>query len=387
MNTFDLSLKESFKSYSPTLINFGPNAFEEAGRLIASLGKKALVVTGSSACQTGSLSKLLVLCEREGVEARSYSKVTSDPTDVIVNDIGRLIKDSECQVVVGLGGGSAIDAAKAAAAVAGCGKSARKMLSQSIGKEEDILPIVAIPTTAGTGSELSKGAIISCPDLKLKSGIRSEKIIPRIALVDPLLTLTVPEKQVRITGFDIFTHAIETMISRRASPLTISHSLKAIDLVTRTLPEALRDPENVEHRTKLSYASMLMGYNLANSSTCLPHRLQYPLGMLTGTEHALGLAALYPAWVRTTASASEEKFRMISRCMNLGKESEPLMALDKFMSSIGLTPTLRDLGVDKSMCLSMSEMISGNLGNDPWWGPEKNPGDIYLRALGQQDPP
>jgi alcohol dehydrogenase class IV len=207
-----------------------------------------------------------------------------------------------------------------------------------------------------------------------------------VAIVDPALTLTLSPIQTKYTGFDAFSHAVETFISRRATPLTELFSSQAVVGIVRSLPQALETPDGLDARTQLSFHSMLMGYNLANSSTCLPHRLQYPIGARTETAHGLGLAALFPAWVATTRDTSPMRFGTVTRWIGegLGRPYEDIEeALAAFMDRIALQPDLDDLGVRREDLSQLATETRGSLDNDPWWNESYDLTVILKRALGK----
>ena len=311
--------------------------------------------------------------------------MSSDPTVHQVNKIIEISKINSVDIMIGIGGGSVIDATKAAGMIIKEGGITEDYILGNRLVGDDSLPHIAIPTTSGTGSELSKGAIISWPEEKIKTGIRGKSLIPTIAIVDPTLVLTLPIEQIKITGFDCFSHAIETYISKLANPMTAIYSANAINAVTMYLPIAISDPENLEARNHLSFNSMLMGYNLANSSTCLPHRLQYPLGSLTKTAHAFGLAALYPSWVKITSSMSRRKFNDVAKWIVQGLSINEKLSfdelpelLDKFLKRIKLNITKDQLNYSKDDCSSMASSVTGNLELDPWWKKDKDLQQFYM---------
>lgn len=377
----------AWRAAVPTQIHFGFDALNELGQLANAMGNSALLVTGGSALKTGLAERCRSLLDSSDVKVEHDASITHDPTVEQTDALVKKIQSRHFDVLIAVGGGSVLDAVKAASVVAvQCGQTEDYLAGKhKVG--EGAIPVIAVPTTAGTGSELSKGAIVTWPEKKLKSGLRGDALFPRMAVVDPLLTLTLPVKQVRITGFDIFTHAVETYISRKANPLTAMISAEAIRAVCRYLPKAVADPQDKEARYHLSLHSMMVGFNLANSSTCLPHRLQYPLGALTNTAHALGLAALYPAWIKLSYAASGQRFDRIAGWMQegLGLRAEARQdissLLREFMQRIELTPRLTDLEVSAQHCHQMADMVSGNLENDPWWHDGVNLSNIYLAAL------
>ena len=314
------------------------------------------------------------------------SSVSANPTTYQVNDIVGLVRQNKVDCIIAIGGGSVMDAAKAASAVITTGKKIDQLFDDQI-ESENKIHLVAIPTTAGTGSELSKGAIINWPEKNIKVGVRGKALIPSIAIVDPSLTLSLSDRNLKITSFDAFTHAVETFISKKSNLMTSHFSLLAIEGVVQNLLRATKDKADIKPRIHLSFFSMLMGYNLANSSTCLPHRLQYPLGSLTNTPHALGLAALYPEWIRITSPTSKDKFSLVkdSILKGLGLDLDIKMNINDvfhlFMKTIKLQPSLKNFDLDEHACKKMATMVKGNLSDDPWWRDGNNLDQFYINSL------
>jgi len=193
------------------------------------------------------------------------------------------------------------------------------------------------------------------------------------AIVDPNCTLGLPVPLTMRTGFDVLTHATESFLSRKRSEYTTMLSRQAMTTVFEYLPTLQTEPTQLEARTKLAFASMLAGINLALSSTCLPHRLQYPLGALTDTPHAEGLAALYPAWLKSTLPHARAELAEGARWLGLGTNESDEEALATafverllgFISEIGMERRLSDFGVDETMAAGMVEQVTGNLAADP----------------------
>jgi alcohol dehydrogenase class IV len=230
---------------------------------------------------------------------------------------------------------------------------------------DNTLPVICIPTTAGTGTETSQAAILSDDVRGTKQGLRGAALIPRVAIVDPGLLATLSAAVAAETGFDVLTHALETWVSRRASALTAVFSRHAITAVFRHLPTFVADRTHPESRREMSMASMMMGWNLANSTTALPHRLQYPVGARTDTSHPAGLAALYPAWSRRAAIAAPEPFRFIA---TLAGSDDPHTGRDhllQLMQTIGVERKLSDFGLTHADCPGLAKAVSGNLSTDP----------------------
>lgn len=356
----------------PTKVYFGRNIWEKALKEQESLlqGNIMIVTTGRSLQRLGYVDELHKQI-RQCVYARKvivFDNISANPKLSEVQS-GILVGQQEkIDVIVGFGGGSAIDAAKAIAAGVRAKEGIEVFFYQGKEPGADTLPVIAIPTTAGTGSELSKAAIITDEVKKIKTGIRGKALYPLAAIVDSCFTESVPFQTTMETGFDVLAHAVESYISKAASPYTTMQSETAIRIVGEYLPRLAECLSDAEAREKMSFASMIMGINLGNASTCLPHRLQYPIGAHTDTSHGAGLAALFTAWIRCEYKYSSEQ---IERILNLltGRdvlgENDCTETIYQFIRSIRLGASLQEIGVTKVQLPVMAKEVSGNIKNDP----------------------
>tara|TARA_B100001059_G_scaffold231633_1_gene267813 strand:+ start:9003 stop:10178 length:1176 start_codon:yes stop_codon:yes gene_type:complete len=385
---FDLPNKE-WQLSSPVKVFFGTGSISNLNKIPDDFGKKCLIITGPNIEKSPAIKTCKEILDLKGHEYEIFSKVDSEPTSSHVNDIVNLFSKTNSEFLIAVGGGSALDAAKAASVIIKQGGDIHEYFQGKL-IDKSSIPLIVIPTTSGTGAELSKGAIISWPEKGIKTGLRGEAVYAHIAIVDPNLTISCPSSVTKISGFDVFTHALETYLSRASNKMTSAYSLLAIENVTESLPKLLNNPGDLKSRNSMSFYSMLMGFNLANSSTCLPHRLQYPLGELTKTPHALGLAAIYPSWVEITMTSSKEKLeavadRMYKGLSNAGIECNDnkniLKLLKTFMTAIDLQPRLSDFNLNKKDCFDLSNKVSGNLANDPWWSDGCDLTQFYLKSL------
>lgn len=349
-------------------------------------GNVLIVTTGRSLSRLGYVEKLgRELQNLPNVKSVViYDQISANPQLQEVTKAAEKGKENRTDIVVGFGGGSAIDAAKAVAAVIGTGNSVETLFYQHIEPDERTLPVVAIPTTAGTGSELSKAAILSDYEKHKKGGVRGKNLYPKLAIVDSVFTETVPLHITMETGFDVLAHAIESYVSKVASPFTKILSEQVISTAGKALMELEEDIQNKEAREKMSYASMIMGINLGNASTAMPHRLQYPLGAYTKTSHGSGLAAIYPTWIYYEYTVNSETIRKVLEQLT-GKEpanAEQASGLMKdFLKQLQLPVSIRELGVKENMLSIMAEDVSGNLANDPLAETENIIYKIYERAM------
>lgn len=372
----------------PTKIYFGRGiAFQALAEEKDFLSGNVLIVTtGRSLNRLGYVEKLKKeLQNLPNVKSVAiYDQISANPQLQEITKAAEKGKENRTDIVVGFGGGSAIDAAKAVAAVIGTGNSVETLFYQHIEPDERTLPVVAIPTTAGTGSELSKAAILSDYEKHKKGGVRGKNLYPKLAIVDSVFTETVPLHITMETGFDVLAHAIESYVSKAASPFTKILSEQVISTAGKALMELKEDIQNKEAREKMSYASMIMGINLGNASTAMPHRLQYPLGAYTKTSHGSGLAAIYPTWIYYEYTVNSETIRKVLEQLT-GKEptnAEQASGLMKdFLKQLQLPVSIRELGVKENMLSILAEDVSGNLANDPLAETENIIYKIYERAM------
>lgn len=371
----------------PTRIHFGTNICAEAlaKEKDSIQGRNVLLVyTGHTLKDNGTLDKVKkMLMENGATSVWIYCGHGANPEVSEAEEAGKLVRENDINLLVGLGGGSAIDLTKGAAVAAVSDISLSEYLVKGIPAPDNVLPIIAMPTTAGTGSELSKGAILSDRSLKIKGGIRGKSLAPKVAIVDAAFTWSMPKHLTMETGFDALAHAIESYLSKRANLHSENLSLQAIRLIGGNLPKLNQNLDDHEAREKVSYASMLMGMNLYNVGNCLPHRMQYPIGALTGTSHAAGLAALYPVWIGEEYKACPEKVtsvfqELLQKTISSATTAEKTMK--KFLTAIGIYQSLAELGVQTKNIPMMTRKISGNLSVDPIGGTEGICGKIYEEA-------
>lgn len=363
MNYFELSLS--------TRIYFGDNeTFKALEKEKATIGIKTLIVsTGRSLRRLGYLNNLeKILKDLIGEDnVFTFENISANPDTSEIDKAVELGKKNGVTSVIGFGGGSAIDAAKAAAVgIASQNHSVEEYLLQGLIPPTNTVPIIAIPTTAGTGSELSKGAIVSCREQNVKSGIRGEQVIPVVAIVDPVYTWSLPHKVTMESGFDVFAHAVESYCSTKSNQFSNMLSEKAIKIVSSALRKLNKNLDDHDSRREMSFASNIMGFNLKNVGNCLPHRMQYPIGIITDTSHGAGLIALYPSWIMHEFDVNSRKINEIISWLGFNKavtKEEVREDIISFMTEIGIRYTLSDLGLNESS-ERLSSMVTGNLTTD-----------------------
>ena len=342
----------------------GVGCFGQLGGLAKGLGSRALVVTGRKAMrEAGVTDRACDSLAAAGVEPRLYEEIGGEPTSAHV-DAGRaLCREEGCDLVVGLGGGSAMDAAKAIAALVNAEAPAAEYVAGRAADAETALPCIEVPTTSGTGTEVTPNAVISVAGEPVKKSIRGAGMMPSAALVDPELTVTCPPAVTAASGMDALTQAIESYVSIHATPLTETVSFQAALLLLEHLPAAFENGDDVAAREACSYGSMMAGIGLANARLGVVHGIAHPLGARYHIPHGLCCAVLLPASIRLNREAADAKYAMLSHVAGGDIEAVVLRMLDTF----GIPRTLADYNIPSSdfAAIAAESMPSGSLKANP----------------------
>ena len=292
----------SFEFATAGRIVFGAGALSQAGDIVAALGRRALVVTGRN---SGRAQPLLALLEQAGVTADTFA-VAGEPDIETIERGAEAAREAQCDCAVGFGGGAALDAAKAIAALA---TNTGPLLDhlEVIGRNEPLaaapLPIVAIPTTAGTGSEVTRNSVIISREHRVKVSLRSPLMMPAVALVDPELTYELPPDVTATTGMDALVQLIEPFVCTRANPLVDGLCREGMACVARSLRVAFASGRDAAAREDMAVASLFGGLALANAGLGAVHGLAGPLGGMSDAPHGAICAALLPPVVRANLGA------------------------------------------------------------------------------------
>ena len=341
-------MNQIYEYKMPTELVFGRGASQKVGEIVAGRqAKKAMVTTDPGVVKAGLLPAILASLTKAAIEYVVFDQVESDPSTELVMKVTELAKAEKCDIVIGIGGGSALDTAKAVAAMvtnpghvseyAGLGKL-----------KVPALPIIAIPTTAGTGSEATYWSVLTNKETKLKAGVGSWYIMPTVAIADPLLTLTLPPMLTASTGMDALTHAIESYVCTATQPISEAMSEKAIVLVSRSLRKAVLNGRNVQAREDMLYASLIaaLGFNVTRLG--LAHAFVVPAGAYFPIPHGLGNAILLPHVMEFNYLANPEKFAKIAELM--GENISGLSINEAaFKSVIAVKSLLTDIGITKGI--------------------------------------
>mgnify|MGYP000021926091 CR=1 FL=1 len=339
----------AFSYLMPTEIRFGAGCFDGLAECCALLGKKPFVVTGKhSARAIGALDRL----EAQMPNAVVHDKAEENPTTEQCDAAAAVCRAQQCDMVIAIGGGSPMDVAKA---VAGLARNAGPC-ADFIGADlftRGALPIVAVPTTAGTGSEVTPYAVLVDIAENQKRTIKGQVLFPRIALLDPELTTSLSAEITADTGLDALSQAMEGLVSKKSTFVGDILALEACRLVRQWLPRAVREPENIEARGNMLLAAMLSGCVIAQSGTTLVHGMGYYYTLHCGIQHGLANGLLLAPVFRHNAGHLPEKVAAIAAA--LGRPGPPEEArgnvaagLHALLDACGVSRAARDAGVDET---------------------------------------
>ena len=389
-------MMSTYQFKTPSVIVNGPGAAKEVGSFAKGLGKKALIVTDVALEKIGLLNDIKNSLEMAGISFAIYDKVVAEPTMDFAEEGLKIFKEVQAEFLIAVGGGSPIDAAKGIAALAtNPGKMSDFAGANKIPRPG--APLIAIPTTAGTGSEVSQFTIITDTTRDVKMLIASLNIMPRVALVDPLMTLTMPQKITAATGLDALTHAIEAFVSVKAQPITDTLALQAIRFIAGNIRQAWSNGDNIGARTGMMIGALQAGMAFSNSSVALVHGMARPIGAYFHVPHGVSNAALLPTVIEFSIPGNPKRYAEIAEAM--GEITEGLSVLDAAYLAAdaveGLNvdlkvPTLRELGVEEKKFNSIVEQMaadaiaSGSPGNNPRKATQGEIVELYRRAFSKE---
>ena len=306
----------------PSTVIVGAGASNEAAAQAKRLGaRRVLLVTDSYLSECGLAGEIAGQLEREGINVTTFAGVQPDPTDDNVREGLRQFRESGADVIVGLGGGSSMDAAKVIAIMA----NNDEPISQYAGYHHipnPGAPLIVIPTTAGTGSEVTKVAVIGDTERNVKMMMLDVNLLPAVALVDYELTLTMPPGLTAHVGVDTLAHAVEAYVSKKANSLVDPIALSCIRLVAENLQRAVDCPEDRGAREAMMLAACQGGMAFANSSVCLVHGMSRPIGALYHAPHGLSNAVLLPAVAAFSLPGAPKRYAEIARTMGFASEQD-----------------------------------------------------------------
>jgi alcohol dehydrogenase class IV len=344
-----------FNFFQPTEIRFGRGRLRQLGKAAARFGQRALLVTVPATEGLGPvIAKAKASLESAGLAVAHFDGVIPNPTTDSIAAGAASARGHQADMVVGLGGGSSMDTAKAIAVEATHAGSCWDYLFDKAAPTDKTLPVLAVTTTSGTGSHVTQAAVATHTQLRAKSYLCHPVLFPKIAIVDPELVLTAPRQVTAMTGWDAFTHAFEASVHKNCSPYVALLAREAIGLVATNLPPLLEDLGNLERRTALAWADTLAGLCIANAGVTLPHSVGMALsGRWPHVAHGASLAVVYPAFTRYTLAAAIPQFAAVGRILNPeltaasdeDAAAQGCVEIDLLLQRIGLWMGLESLGV------------------------------------------
>lgn len=313
----------------------GPDSIEQIAEIVKDYGaSRVLIISDKGVARAGLIERPKALLEAAGIAVTILDDTPPEPEVEQANAIFSAAKNASCDMVVGVGGGSAMDVAKLIAVLLNNDVTLRELLNKAPIARRG-LPTLMIPTTAGTGSETTPNSIVLVPEDELKVGIVSPKLMPDCVILDPKMTLGLPPAITASTGMDALCHAIECYTSKKGNPFSEMIALKAISLISRSIRRAFNTGTDIDARHDMLLGAMYGGMCIATSSTTAVHALAYPLGGKYRIAHGVSNAILLPFVMRFNAVGNEDKFRDVAVAMELDVDpADSKAATEKFIEAI-----------------------------------------------------
>jgi len=386
------SMIKNFSFTGARKIVFGQGSFAALPLHIHELGgRRPFIVLDRNLSNTGFREKIADILGAAHLPCVLYDRVEPEPVIGLADDGARAALKGKCDCVVGIGGGSALDCAKAVAVLAANRGRAVDYLGLNRVPGPG-LPKIMVPTTAGTGSEVTFTAVFVRPDLRKKEGMNSPYLYPETALLDPLLTLSLPPGPTASTGIDALCHAIESFTSINASPMSEIVSIEAIRLIAENLRTAVHNGKDAEAREKMLLGSLYAGLGLANAGVTAVHSLSYPLGGKFGVPHGLANTVMLLPVMEFNLPGALEKFAVIAEAMGEATDDMPLRdaaylaleAVEALIEDCGIAESLRTLGIAKKDIPSLAGTamtVARPLENNPRKVTREDAIEIYKRAF------
>jgi len=348
-----------FTFNSPVKIVFGEGCSGQVGQEFAALGAtRVLIVTGpGSTARSPALAALTRSMDESGLHWAHFAGAGADPTPAMVAEGVRLYKEKRCDSILALGGGSPMDCAKGIGASIGEGRPISDFVGTGRAFTAPVPPLVAVPTTAGTGSEVTGAAVFTLDSRdsgghKEKKGTSGITLFPKVALVDPLLQASMPPALTAATGMDALTHALECYVGRQHTPIADLYCVESMRLIGRSLRRACREGDNREARRDMALAATYGGVALSNASLGMVHGFAHALGALCGMAHGMANAIMLPYVMAGCAQDAAERLALAGAALTGDDTCDARGAVDAIFSlneDIGIPENLAAAGVPESM--------------------------------------
>ena len=384
------------KTYS--LLNIGKiiagaGSIEQIGEAVAGFGaKNVVIITDKGVWETGLVTRPKEILENAGIKVHVINDTPPEPSVAQVNAIFTAAKQFECQLIVGIGGGSSMDTAKLVSLLLTNGVELTDLVKGKAAITRRGVPTLMVPTTAGTGSEATPNAIVLVPEEELKVGIVSDKMVSDCVILDPEMTTGLPKHITANTGMDALCHAIECYISKKRNPFSDTFALKAISLISRSIRTAYNDGKNLQAREDMLLGACYGGISIATSSTTAVHALSYPLGGKYHIPHGLSNAILLPDVMKFNLDVCEEKFRDIAVAMGIDTSSctvrqaaeKMIENLYSMIEDMNVKCDLREKGINEEVLPELIEAaakVTRLLDNNPKVVTKDDMREIYKKLL------
>lgn len=349
----------------PSHVLVGRDAVLESKSLLKEYGKKAFIVTGKHVGKSPMIEKLKDILDSLEIRYDVFDGITGEPTDKMVEEGVTLYQKAGCDFFIGIGGGSPLDAAKAIAFMT----VSKGKISDYNGIEVNatVPPIVAIPTTAGTGSEATKFTIITDQEKDIKMLLKGDCLVPTLAVVDTSFSMDMPKDVTASTGLDALTHAVEAYTSKKAFSLTDSYAISSVKRIMKYLPIAYEDGRNAKAREELAIAALEAGICINNSSVTLVHGMSRPIGALFHVPHGMSNAMLLNECLSFALDGAFDRFADLGLAIGVGKEGDneeelaaAFLVKVKELCTLCQVPSLKEYGIEENSFMAAIDKMSGD---------------------------
>ena len=362
----------------PSIMQIGSGAIKELGNIMNNMGyKNPLIITDSMMIELGYISRLEEILKSKNIIVDIFKDTIPEPTVKSIQNGVNKVKDGNYDSLIALGGGSPIDSAKAISILGKFGGNMKEYKFPRIVDELGI-PVLAIPTTAGTGSEVTKFTIISDETTDEKMLCVGKGFMPSVAIVDYELTLSLPQRSTADTGIDALTHAMEAYVSKKANKFSDAQALQAMNLIAPNLRKVFHDGSNREAREKMMLGATLAGVAFSNASVALVHGMSRPIGAFYHVPHGLSNAMLLPSVTEFSIPAATKRYADCARAMEVALKEDSdedankklLIELEDINKELNV-PTPKEFGINEKDFMNNLEIMaeqalaSGSPGNNP----------------------
>ena len=355
--------------YNPVKIHFGAGLIGETGKIAKKYSDTALIVTGKNSMQkTGTLDRLVKILKDAGIAPIIFDGITPNPTTYEIDSAAGIAREKGVGLIIGLGGGSPLDSAKAVAVAAKGNIPVWEYLKTPA---KEALPVITVVSTSGTGSEVNRYSVMTNPETKEKPGFGYECMYPKEAVIDPEIMLSMPAYVTAATGFDVFVHIFEAFTGKAKNAFSSAYCMQTFYLLKDNLIKAYNEPNNIEARGNMATASALAGLAIDISGVGIMHAMEHPVsGNYPKAAHGAGLAALAVESMKYNLNACKKDFMLIAHHFGIkraGKSDDEyawslIEKIKEMLSDLNLNIRLKDLGVEKDKLRKIAKEAFDTMG-------------------------